>query len=240
MQLQCSTCQHPILATDINIEIGIAKCTACNNVFSFLDALGCAKIPRPIIPLPKRFRVDNWGSELTITRRWYQHAVWAMLGFCIFWDGFLVVWYSVGIGGLIHGGEGAGFMWGMLLFPLLHVAAGVGLTYAVLCTFLNKTVIRVSSGELSVRHGPLPCTGNCNVFTAEIKQVFCTEKRTRGEDSIHRTYNVVALKHDDTKTDLITSLEDLDHAWFIEQQLEEHLKIADQRVPGEVRLNSAA
>jgi hypothetical protein len=163
-----------------------------------------------------------------------------MIGFCVVWDGFLIVWYTIGIGGLIHGGECAGFMWGMLLFPLLHVAVGVGLTYAALCTFLNNTVIRVSDGELSVRHGPLLCTGNCNVLTAEIKQLFCTEKKTRGEDSIHRTYIVVALKHDDTKADVITGLDDLNQAWFIEQLLEEHLEITDQRVPEEIRLNPAA
>ena len=36
------------------------------------------------------------------------------------------------------------------------------------------------------------------------------------------------------KSELVTNLEDLEQALFLEQKLERHLKIEDQRVPGEV------
>jgi hypothetical protein len=44
------------------------------------------------------------------------------------------------------------------------------------------------------------------------------------------------LRSDRTKLKLLDNLQELDQAMFIEQQLEQHLNIADQRVPGEVRL----
>lgn len=233
MQLQCTACHHPIPAADVNIDLGIAKCGVCNEVFSLAETLERIPKPRPAVQQPKRFEVEQWGGDLVIRRRWYQHGVWPTLGFCILWDGFLVVWYSAAIGSLLRGDDSGGMIWMALLFPILHLAVGVGLTYAVICTFLNKTVIRVTGGELSVQHGPLPYPGNCCLYVADIKQIFCTEKKTRGEDSWHRTYNVVVLKQDNTKIDLVTSLEDSNYAWFIEQQLEQHLKIADERVPGE-------
>jgi hypothetical protein len=239
MQLQCNSCRQPIQAADVNIDLGIAKCAVCNSVFSFLDKLGSVAAPREIIKLPKRFQVDHWGSELVITKRWFNHGVWALLAFCIFWDGFLVVWYSAGIGMLLRGSKGDGMTWLMLVFPLLHVAVGIGLTYGVLCTFFNKTIIRVAHGELTVSHGPLPCPGNSRHFTSDIKQLFCTEKKWRGEDSVRRTYNVLALKRDDTQAELVTGFENLDEAVFIEQQVEQHLKITDERVPGEAQCQEA-
>jgi hypothetical protein len=234
MQLHCRACDKLIPAADVNIELGIARCLACNEVFNVLDELEAAQRERLVVELPKRFTLENWGTDLVITRRWFTHGVWALLGFCIFWDGFLVAWYTAGLRMLFHGTGDAWGTWVMLLFPVLHVTVGIGLTYGVLCMFLNKTVIRVSGGELTVRHGPLPGTGNCQLFSADIKQVFCTEKRTRGDDSWHVTYNVIALKRDDSQVALVSGLEKLPEALFIEQQIERHLKIQDERVPGEV------
>jgi hypothetical protein len=222
----------------MNIGLGIARCVACNSVFNLLDELGSAATPREVVKLPKRFRVEQWGSELVITQRWYNHGVWALLAFCVFWDGFLVAWYSAGIGMLLHGSEGAGMVWLMLVFPVLHVAVGLGLTYGVLCTFFNKTVIRVNHGELSIAHGPLPCPGNSRHFTSDVTQLFCQEKKWRGENSTRRTYKLVAVKRDGSQVQL-TGSDNYNDVAFIEQQIESHLKIADERVPGEAKWQEA-
>jgi len=168
MQLLCQSCGKPIPAQDVNIEMGIAKCSACNAVFDFLDEVGARSTCQTNIGLPKRFTVENWGPELVITCRWFNHGVWFLLLFCIFWDGFLAVWYSAVIAGLVNGKMGAIVLL-PLLFPILHVAIGVGLTYSVLCTFLNRTVIRASVAELTVRHGPLYWAGNCQHLTSDLK-----------------------------------------------------------------------
>jgi hypothetical protein len=229
MQLACKTCGKPIPAEDVNIKLAIAKCHACHAVFAFADDLGTPTQPRPEVLLPPRFKLDAWGPEMTITRSWFSHSVWFLIPFAIFWNGFLVVWYSIGIRAVMSGEKVA---WIMLAFPVLHVAVGIGLVYAVLCMLLNKTVIRISSGELSVWNGPLPCGGNRRLFTSDVKQLFCSEKSHKGKHGMRHTYKVEVLKRDDSKVELVTGLEELDQALFIEQ----HLRIVDERVPGEVRV----
>jgi hypothetical protein len=235
MQLHCKSCGKLVRAEDVNIDQAIAKCLACHAVFSFLDQVrGAGAPPRAPVPMPARMRVDNWGSELTITWRWYTHAVWLLLAFCIFWDGFLFVWYAAGIG-MLTAGKGDGMIWVMLLFPVLHVLVGIGLTYAVICMFINKTVVRVSMGELTVRHGPLPGPGNRRVFTHELKQLYCTEKLQRHKNSTSITYELQAQLKDGQKLTLLTGLDQLDQALYVEQQVEQHLRIPDERMPGEIR-----
>jgi hypothetical protein len=236
MQLNCKTCGKAIPAEDVNIDKAIAKCGACHAVFSFLDQVQGEKVrPRPQVELPARMRMENWGPELVLTRSWYSHSVWFLLFFCILWDGFLVVWYSIGIGAMLSGQSG-GMAWLMLLFPILHVAVGVGLTWLVICIFVNKTVIRVSMGELTVRHGPLPCGSGAQVLTCDLKQLFCTEKIHRGKNGSSTTYNLEALVQGGKKVKLLTGLEQLDQALYVEQQVEQHLRIVDERVPSEVRV----
>jgi len=234
MQLQCKACGQPIANDEINIDLGIAKCLACNEVFSFLEEIGGVPRTKPLAELPKRFKVENWGPNLVITWPWFKHAVWLLLFFCLFWDGFLVVWYAVGIYMLLHGSAASPGLWMMLVFPVLHVAVGAALTYLLACTFINKTVIRAGAGELTVQHGPLPAPGNLHLFSTDIKQLYCAAKRHRGENSVQITYTVMAVKRDDSRLLLVSGFEQLDQALFIEQQLEHHLKIRDERVPEEV------
>ena len=106
----------------------------------------------------------------------------------------------------------------------------------MIALFLNKTVIRVTSGELSVSHGPLPWGGSVRRSLADPKQVYCTEKRHHRKHGCGYTYTVEALKRDNSKLTLVGSLEELDQALFIEQQVEQHLKMRNDRVPGEVRV----
>jgi hypothetical protein len=236
MQLSCKTCGKAIPAQDVNIDKAIAKCQACHAVFSFMDQVQSAPAgPRPPVPLPARMRIDNWGPELAITRSWYTHAVWFLLVFCIFWDGFLVVWYSVGVGAMLSG-DGGGMAWVMLVFPVLHVVVGLGLTYLVICMFLNSTVVKVSMGELTVRHGPVPSWGNVQIRTSDLKQLYCTETINRTKNGCHTSYNVMAQTQTGDKIKLLTGLDQLDQGLFIEQQIEQHLRIRDERVPEEVRV----
>jgi hypothetical protein len=238
MKLRCRVCDKDILAENINIQLGIAKCPGCNAVFDLVDELkldvGESLDKRPAA-LPKQFHLDNWGPELTITHRWYTHSVWLLLIFCIFWDGFLVMWYSTAASALASG-QGSGMLWLMFVFPLLHVAVGVGLTYFVISCFVNKTVIRAAAGELTVTHGPLPWGGSRHLLTSDLKQIFCVQQRRHQDHDCRYTYNVEALQRDGSRVTLLGSLPELDQARFIEQHVEQHLKLRDEPVAGEARV----
>ena len=243
MQLFCKKCGKQVLAEDMNLEMALAKCRECSSVFSILDSLNeetgsgvtAVKAERLPAPMPKGYQIEEIGSELAITYRWFSAAAFFLLFFCVIWDGLLVVWYFLGISQFAGGGGGG--LWPglfMLLFPLLHVAVGVGLTYAVVCMFLNRTEIRVVGGELSIWHGPVPCPGKCRLPTSDVKQLFVTENIHRGKNGCTYTYDVNAMKQDNTKQKLIGNLRDVQQALFLEQKLEQHLGIAPQHVPGEV------
>ncbi len=69
------------------------------------------------------------------------------------------------------GNQAGGFQWIMIVFPICHVAVGVGLTYYVIAGFLNKTEILVTHDSVHVRHRPVPWWGNRSVPRHEIQEV---------------------------------------------------------------------
>ncbi|MCA9210143.1 MAG: hypothetical protein KDA55_17415, partial [Planctomycetales bacterium] len=115
-----------------------------------------------------------------------------------------------------------------------HVAVGVFLTYLTLSMFVNKTVIRVANGELSVRHGPLPWPGKRNLLAHEIQQLYVTEQMRRTKHGYRYTYHLNAKMAHGEVVKLLSNLDTPDQGLFIEQKLEHHLKIEDEAVAGEV------
>lgn len=237
LQLACKSCGKPVPAEDVNLDKALAKCRICHAVFDIADMVG-RKVrdeADDLVPKPRSFTVENWGPELVLSWRWYSHGIWIAIPFLVIWNGFLVVWYAAAVAGLSDD-KAEPTAWFMLLFPVLHVAIGVGGIYAVLCGFFNRTVIRVSGGELSVRHGPIPYPGNRQILTADIKQLFCTETIHRGKRSSRTTYNLLVKVKEGDKITLLSGLDDLDQGLYVEQQIERHLNIQDKRVPGQVRI----
>ena len=154
MKVNCLHCGVELPAENLNITLALAKCSQCHHLFNFANPSGELSVPQP-----QRFQVNRAGNELTISWRWYEHQLWFMLLFCILWDGFLITWYGALL--TCWNGKFELIMLLPILFPLGHVAVGVGLTYSVLMGFFNNTVIRVTAeGEVIVRHGPLPWCGN--------------------------------------------------------------------------------
>ncbi|HOA74013.1 MAG TPA: hypothetical protein PL151_07815 [Phycisphaerae bacterium] len=231
--LNCPNCGADIDTEEVNIPAALARCTACRTVFSLADPSQATRgtrlpaSPRAEVPLPPAIRVDQWGHELVMSRRWFTPAVLFLVFFCIAWDSFLVFWYSIAL-------SGEDTPWIMIVFPVAHVAVGIGLTYLCLASLFNKTRIRVAGGELSVRHGPIPWRGRVRLATADIEQIFCTEKVVSGENRQSSTYRVNAMLTDGRKIELLSGLPEADQALYIEQMLEDHLGITDRPVGGEL------
>ncbi|MBI4803297.1 MAG: hypothetical protein HY796_12320 [Elusimicrobia bacterium] len=229
MKLNCPHCSWTIPAENINIQTAIAKCGSCSAVFGFADKAPGA-VPfgsKRAVEMPKGYSVDHVGTGLEITRRWRSWKYLALLGFCIFWDGFLVVWYFIAF---TKGGPLV-----MKLFPILHVAAGVALTYTAIAGLLNRTRITVNTAEVGIKHFPLPWLGNRLVMRQEIDQLFCEEKIRHGKNGVHYSYNLSAVLRDGKRLKLVSGLDTPEKALFLEQQIEGYLGIADRPVAGEMR-----
>jgi hypothetical protein len=119
------------------------------------------------------------------------------------------------------------------LFPLLHVAAGVGITYTALAGWLNRTRISVDQGKVSVRHGPLPWLGNKDIEGSMLKQLYSKEKISRGRNSSSTSYEVHAIMSNGRNVKLVSGLESSEQALYIEQEIERYFRIEDAPVRGQ-------
>ncbi len=227
MQIHCRSCRAKVLADDVNLEKALAKCRGCHAVFDFRDQLEKSPRPRPPVPLPSKFRVVDLGRELEISWKWFSPAQVFLAFFCVAWDSFLVFWYVMAFK------EGAA--WIMKVFPLAHLAVGVGLTYATLAGFWNRTVVRITADGISIRHGPIPWRGNRIMPSTEIEQIYCEEQRGRSSPGGRiGAYSVNALTRDGRKVTLLRGLEEADQALYIEQAMEAGLGLEDRPVGGEL------
>jgi hypothetical protein len=177
------------------------------------------------VPLPEHVSVEQGADGLVLSHRWFRPIYIFMAFFCVFWDGFLIAWYF----GIPTQGapRPASFYW----FPLLHVGAGLWLTYYTIAGFLNRTLIGVNQGEITIRHTPLPWLGGRRIQAGELKQLYCEEIHGRRSQT---TFQLCAVRKDGTKLKLLTGLPGSDVALLLEERIERQLGIQDRHVPGEL------
>jgi hypothetical protein len=183
------------------------------------------------VPIPERFNVMRTANELTVKWRWFRVQHLFLLFFVIAWDSFLLFWYfgfPSDLGGLLF-----------KIFPIAHVAVGVGLTYYVITGFVNRTLISAQRGLLRVSHGPLPWRGNHNIRREDIKQLFVTDQQHRRTDrdtnvvTTMTSFDLCALLESGKELRLLRRLETLAQARYLERTFEQHLGIDDRRIAGE-------
>ena len=225
----CPRCGNVVPADDVNLENLVAKCRPCNEVFSFTGGRTAAIGAKAFqTPRPGKVRVEEDGDPKRVSWSWFRPMILFLVFFCIAWDSFLVFWYSIAL-------TLPGTPWLMIVFPIAHLAVGVGLTYYVIAALLNRTVVEVGTDRLTVRHGPVPWVGGQDLRTADVQQLYCTEESSWGRRGniplIH--YHVNALMSADRKVKLL-SVDDKEHALCCEQLLEAWLNIKPAPVRGEI------
>jgi len=227
--LKCPSCSSAIREPDIDLSRGLAKCSYCGSVMNLTASFGGSAQgggKREPGALPKRMTFEKTLHGIEITRSWFTPVVWALVFFCVIWDGFLVVWYAMAFT--------AGAPMIAKLFPVIHVTVGLVLSYYAVASFVNKTHVTLERGILRIAHRPLPWPGARELAGMSLRQLFCKEHISRGKNGVTVTYELWAL-HDDgsTKTKLAAGME-LEQALYLEQELEKALGIQDRPQPGEV------
>jgi hypothetical protein len=243
-RLACRACGASIRADDMDLGQRLAKCAACHEVFHFtvddagIRAGGAAPDSAVAVPLPRRFMVHETTTPpraggyrdnalptraLRIWWRWYTPQALFMVLFCLFWNGFLLFWYT--------GGTPTGFK----IFALGHVAVGVFLTYTTAAKLFNRTTIVVDADALRIEHAPLPWRG-AGVYPArELAQLYCRRDEHRGKNGVTIDYSVHALCKDGSARKLISGLPEPEEALFLEHKIERALELRDTPVAGEYR-----
>lgn len=187
--------------------------------------------PPRAVPCPAGLQIEERGTGLHIWWRWF-HPMLIFLGFfCLAWNAFLLVWYgiAVGIGGMAP--------WPvrvlMFVFPLAHVAVGVGLSYFTLAGLLNRTRITVEAGTLSVRHGPIPWKQPPTLFVDDVEDFYVTRGGEQSDGKSGAGYGLHAIDRDGGRVDLIRRLTDGEIALCVAERLRRQLKLEHRPVPGE-------
>ena len=177
-------------------------------------------------PVPESVVVEHSPDGLVLSYTWFSWRYIALAVFALFWDGFLVFWYSMAFS--------QDAPWIMFVFPLIHVSVGIGITYSALTGFYNKTTITVGMGQLSIKHTPFPWPGNRIVPASDITQLYSEERITRSNNVPHTTYQLSAISNQNRKIKLLSGLNSSDEVRFFEHQIEEQLGIQDRPVEGEM------
>lgn len=235
MKLFCPDCGFAIPASDLELDRLVAKCANCNTVFAFADPATVenrertpAADRRPI-PRPPRFQVQELGGTWRLTYRWFRFVHVGMAVFCVAWDSFLIFWYGIAL-------SSHNTPWIMVVFPIGHLAVGVGLTYAVLTGFLNRTTLELAGGQLTIRHSPLPWPGNRSIPANQIRQLYVTQNPNHGKSNNSQAvrFDLSAGLNNGAKVKLLGGFQDTDGPRYLENELERRLKLPPTRVPGEV------
>jgi len=250
--ISCPKCAMEIDTTDADVALQATRCKRCRRLVDLSKHLAMPAIggvreksgsapaamvgasggPRVPVPMPPKFRIEHGGS-LKISWRWFGPQFLFLVFFCVFWDGFLIVWYSAALFA-VGGGSNAAAAVPMLLFPLIHVAVGFALTYYTVCGFVNSTVVEAGNGRLTVKHGPLPWRGNLDIDASNLEQLYSEEIVSRTKNGVSRTYDVSGVERDGVSRKIVRGLTEPAQALFVEQALESQLAIADRAVGGEL------
>jgi DNA-directed RNA polymerase subunit RPC12/RpoP len=227
--LVCPSCGAK---TSLRQSTATATCDYCGNELILRPGMGGPALfsgvnrDRPMSPMPEQMSLKETPDGFVITRRWFNASFIFLAVFSLFWDGFLVFFYSM----LISGGAPLPFA----LFPLIHVAVGVGITYYTLAGFLNSSFIELSKGTLLIDHSPLPWPGNRRIPVADLEQLYTKEVSRRTKNGSSTSYTVSAVIKGGKKIDLLTGMPDPETGLFVEQQIEIALRIPDLPVAGEM------
>ncbi|MCB9596875.1 MAG: hypothetical protein H6719_29400 [Sandaracinaceae bacterium] len=241
MKLTCPTCLAPLAASDVNMEQLVGRCVPCDDLFSIADQVrGGKAAPRRRPGLPSGIRIERGepplppadgyreaapreapAGDLLLRRRWFSFQHIFLLFFCIAWDAFIVFWYT----GVTSGPA----PWIFYVFPIAHVAVGVGLTYRTLAGLLNTTRIAITGGVLTVRHGPIPWLGNRELPVHTLRQLYVRRKTSRTKNGGQSTrWSVHAETDDRVDLQLLSGLESEEQARYVEWVIEDHLGIVDR------------
>lgn len=220
MRLFCPRCGASIAAGELNAARGLGKCVACGNLFSVFNRTRPDDLPAPhaaTFPAarPPGMRVQQVGSTLRITWRWFDLSLIPMTFFCVCWDAFLVFWYSKAFS--------TDAPWIMAVFPLGHLAVGVGLSYRVLAGYLNRTLVECDGRTLRVAHGPLPWRGNRRIPLARISrlQYETADEASSGKEGAHPIE--LRCVTDDGVIQKLLVTPSRDEARYLKEQLETRL-----------------
>lgn len=177
------------------------------------------------IGLPDKIELNEFPDYLHISRTWFGTQIIFMTVFAVFWNIFLVNFYA--------GMDEQSDIY-TKLFPLIHVAVGIGISYYAIAGWFNKSNIFISRETIEINHKPLPWLGNKKLNSSDLKQLYTKEKVSKNRNGTSVTYEIHAILNNGSNTKILSGLENSEQGLYIEQEIEKYLKIENTPVRGAI------
>jgi len=150
-----------------------------------------------------------------VRRVWLSWRTVPLALFAVVWDAFLVFWYWQALSR-----PSTPVM--AVVFPVMHVGVGIGITYYVLASLVNKTDVAVARAGVTVSTYPLPWTDNRTLSADQITDVLV---RTRTWSRNSTTHVVMYADRARKERRLVSGLSQSEQAEFIAQVVRQTLQI---------------
>jgi hypothetical protein len=176
------------------------------------------------VSLPVGFRAtsDDEGFKLVVKKR--SKTALFFVPFALFWNGFMVVWFTIAF---------AGGLWGMAAAGTLHALIGGVMAYVASRGVLNRIELTITRGVLSVDHKPLPWFRPPPIERRDIEQLFVEEDRSLRVNNRPVVRFALKLREKGGKVRQLFILDEIEQARFLEGEVERAFGIEDEPVPGE-------
>jgi phage FluMu protein Com len=215
--IRCKKCNTELVAENVNIDLGLAKCHACNTIFyikppdytqprstytesTSYNPANTYRDSFKNVEKPKNVSLESDGSTMTISTTWNKiagiflvifSAIWNSMIWGIFIPNFIPIGTEILTSSetAVEGFDFIGLV--PLLFMGIFALVGVWLVYYALANLINKTKFKVGTGILQVTHGPLPLRRNRKLETHDIDQLYVKEiyhQRARSGTSTSSNY----------------------------------------------------
>lgn len=250
MTLVCPNCKSTIPRENINLRSGDADCTRCDFEFS-LSAYELRRLrppsvkpprPKPPQPKPKHIKiVADSEKQLKFGFRWFRwfNLIQLFVGVAYLYGlGYLIPQVGEIFRGIIQ--EPAGFFLTLLilffgLFMLLALLGfGLMIAYYALAGFINRTLITADHQTFSIHHGLLPTRSNYVIDASQLDQFYVFRSTTSRKGVESSFYDLMVILRNGEQKNLLRKVT-AEHAWYIEQKLEEFYRLTDRSVSHEYR-----
>ncbi|MEM7605071.1 MAG: hypothetical protein AAF411_06910, partial [Myxococcota bacterium] len=221
---------------EIRASRRIARCPSCDATIDLIESDGTLipagfRAPPPPdrltieideAPPPRtgsyREAIETRGGRFVASFRWFRPVTIFLTLFAVMWNGFLLMWYSIAFS------TSAPVM--MLVFPLIHVAVGVGIGLYALAGWFNRTRIGVENGAAFCKHGPIPTPfkRSAEVRLDDVDLFEVDRKLVRTNRSSVERWNVRARLRSGKRKVLASGLEDEEMARYLARKLERFLR----------------
>ncbi len=179
--------------------------------------------------IPAKIEITRNFDHLQIVWKWLGLKYYLLTPFAIVWD--LSLLCSGALTFLFRD-----LLVIMLVVLFLQAATGIWLTYYVLAGYLNKTVIDVDANFLTIKHVPLPFRNPKKIPSKALEQLYCTKRGypQAGKD-FYPTCDIYAITNEPLTIQLLSDMDGIEQALFVEREIEKFLSIEDRPVKGAIR-----